>query len=349
MMPFDDQTDAGQELAADYRILNVQGKHYHIGKYMGESTPLRALPRHGPGEPDLDYAWDCLQEIGVFHPGIESEYQGFAEAKNVPFDKILPHISINVTNGQVGQCSTIGYRTRAGEIIIGRNYDFRFRQQLRYLVHTNPPGYAAHIGTNSGLVGGRYDGVNEYGVFVSLHTVMADRPKSIKPGIPFHLVVRITLEICRSAKEAMNLIRRMPLFHSFNYFLADNDEMYVLETHPTQTQATGGRADILAVTNHYRHPALQALHGQRPLSYSRRRLAYLCQEASAWEKDVDSFQAIQKLMCDHSTPVCGHHDGSATLWSAVCHPAKRTVAYALGAPCRNPYQDIGWPGASWAR
>ena len=68
-MPFDDRTDAEQEQAADYRILNVQGKHYHIGKYMGETTPLRALPRRGPGEPDLDYAWDCLKEIRIFTSG----------------------------------------------------------------------------------------------------------------------------------------------------------------------------------------------------------------------------------------------------------------------------------------
>ena len=344
--PVYDEANLHQEKQADYRVLNIRGEHHTIGQYLGQHTPLRTLPRRSPKAPDLDYAWACLRAVSRFHAGIEAEYRGFAETKGLPLSDLLPHISLNVTNGQVGQCSTFGYRGKAGQIVIGRNYDFRYRQQLRYLIHTAPPGYAALVGTNSGLIGGRYDGVNEHGLFVSLHTVMADRPEIVGPGVPFHLVVRIALETCRTAREAMDAIRLMPHVHSFNYFMADQHEMYVVEAHPEQVQVMGGRADILAATNHYEHPALQRLHGRRSLVHSRARLAYLSHPPQGWADDT--YRTAQRLLSDHSVPVCGHQDGAATLWSAVCDPAERRVAYALGAPCRNPYQDMSWPGGNWA-
>ena len=339
-----DAVDLDQERTADYRILSVPGEHDAIGRYMGQHTPLRAIPHRGEAALDQDYAWACLKAISRIHPKIEAEYLGFAEAKGIGFEELLPHLSLYVTNGQVGQCSTLGYRDASGRIVVGRNYDFRYRQRLRYLVYTAPPGYAAHLGTNSGLVGGRYDGVNEYGLFVSLHTVMAERPESVRPGIPFHLVVRVALETCRTAREAMQAISHMPLFHSFNYFVADRSEMYVVEGHPEQVEVIGGRADRLAVTNHYQHPALQRLHGKRPFRHSRQRLAYLQREPLP--ADSDAFCAMQGLMSDHTASICGHQDGAATLWSVVCSPAERRVAYALGAPCRNPYQSVPWPSES---
>ena len=347
MVAFDGRIDIEQERQADYRTFNVAGAHRAIGLHLGAVTPLRVIPRHGPHEPDPDYAWACLKAIRHFHQGIEAEYSGFAEAQGVRFDALLPHISLNVTNGQVGQCSTLGYRTASGEIVVGRNYDFRYRQQLRYLIHTAPPGYAAHVGTNSGLVAGRYDGVNEYGVFASLHTVMADRPDSVQAGVPFHLVIRVVLETCSTAREAMHVIRHMPLFHSFNYFVADREEMYLLETYPMQVQVTGGRASTLAATNHYQHPDLQPLHGKRTLQHSRQRLVHLRQEAARCRDATDPFAAIQEVMRDHTASICGHQDGAATLWSVACVPAEQRLAYALGAPCRNPYQDVPWPGQGW--
>jgi hypothetical protein len=177
---------------------------------------------------------------------------------------------------------------------------------------------------------------------------MCDRLKELEPGVPFHLVVRIALETCGTAREAMQTIRSMPLFHSFSYFVADKDEMYLVESHPNLVQVTGGRADVLAVTNHYQHPGLQAFHGHRALAHSRARLSRLQRAPATWGTGADPLLSLQRLLSDHEAPICGHCDGAATLWSVVCDPAHRTVAYAQGAPCRNPYRQIPWPGEAWS-
>jgi hypothetical protein len=52
---------------------------------------------------------------------------------------------------------------------------------------------------------------------------------------------------------------------------------------------------------------------------------------------------IELLMADHSIPVCGHTGTMSTLWSAVAQPARKRIAYCLGAPCENPFSH----GASW--
>jgi hypothetical protein len=338
-----DGGDLIQELQADYRILDVPGAHEAIGHYLGGATPPRTIPRRTPDKPDPEFAWACLREVSRFHPGLEAEYRGFAAARQVPLEELLVHVSLNVTRGQIGQCSTVGYREPDGRLLIGRNYDFRYRQHQRYLIRTHPPGYAAHVGTNSGLIGGRYDGVNQHGVFASLHTVMSERLDRIRPGVPFHLVVRIVLETCRTAREAMHTIHLMPLFHSFNYFVADRDEAFVVECHAETVRVLGGRVDVLAVTNHFQHPALHAFHGRRALTHSRGRLARLQQMPAAWDA-ADPLRSIQAVMSDHGAHVCGHDDGAATLWSAVCDPGQCRVAYALGAPCRNEYREMPWPG-----
>jgi hypothetical protein len=343
--PFCDEDNLTQEQQADYRIFIVPGSHAAIGRYLGQATPLRIIPQRTPEKPDPEFGWACLGEVGRLHPGLEAEFRGFAEAKQIPFEELLSHVSLNVTRGQIGQCSTVGYRGPDGRVLIGRNYDFRYRQQHRYLICTDPPGYAAHVGTNSGLVGGRYDGVNEFGVFVSLHTVMSEHPEHVRPGVPFHLVVRIVLETCRTAREAMNTIRLMPLFHTFNYFMADRDEMYVVESHAETVRVSGGRTDVLAVTNHYQHPDLQPLHGRRTLTHSRGRLLRLRQGPATWDSS-DPLRSVQEVMSDHSAHVCGHDDGAATLWSVVCDPGSHRVAYALGAPCRNAYCTLPWPGGA---
>jgi hypothetical protein len=50
------------------------------------------------------------------------------------------------------------------------------------------------------------------------------------------------------------------------------------------------------------------------------------------------------MLLDHDAPMCGHTDGVATLWSMIADLANHRLAYSLGAPCRNEYQDMPWPG-----
>lgn len=339
--------DLQQELEADYRMFDLAGSHHAIGRALGSQTELRKLREWGHRRPSKTFAEGCAAAVSRFHPGIMEEYAGFAAAHRVDPADLLPHVSLNLPYGEAGACSALVCRTSGGNLIAGRNYDFFYRQRMRHIVRLAPPGYYASIGTNSGLVGGRYEGVNEHGLFVSMHSIMANRPPAVRPGIAFHLVVRIALETCSTAKEAVRFLRGAPHIDSFNYTVADPAAMYVVEAYPQLTRVFEG-AGYLAVTNHYRDPNLRALQGRRDLSNSLRRLERLEAQATARGPESYSLDWLAAVLCDHGPPLCGHRDGIATLWSSVLDLTDRRVYYSLGAPCRNRYQELLWPGATTA-
>lgn len=335
--------DLLQEMEADYRILDVAGSHRDIGVSLGRHIALRKIERWGHEEPSQAFAEGCARVMESFHPGLVAEYSGYAEAYGVSMADLLPHISLNMPNGEAGGCSAIVCRAADGRILVGRNYDFFYRQRMRYVIRSAPSGYYASIGSNSGLLGGRYEGVNENGLFVSMHSIMAKRAPSVQPGVAFQLMVRIALETCSSAREAVRLFSEMPHIDSFSYTIADGKEMYVVETYPEAVRVFEGTGHLV-VTNHYRDPELRLLQGRRDLSNSLSRYARLDSLALAAQAGSRSLDWLAGVLRDHQAPLCGHRDGIATLWSAVADLSERRVRYSFGSPCRNPYQELPWPG-----
>lgn len=110
----------------------------------------------------------------------------------------------------------------------------------------------------------------------------------------------------------------MPHISPFNYFLADRDDMLVVEAHPEMS-------DLL-----YAIPPNSAAR----LDFLVHGVTRLVETSGLTEAS----STIAALMADHSIPVCWHTETMATLWSAVASPASGHIRYALGAPCRTAFQ-----------
>ena len=205
--------------------------------------------------------------------------------------------------------------------------------RTRHLLITAPAQGYAHLGMNGGLVGGRYDGLNQHGLFVSLHKVMADRPLSHAPGVPYHLLPRLALQTCRTATEAADLMSHLPHLASFNYLLADaSGQMIALECYPGRKPERRESDEVLAVTNHYTSPMLAPLQGARPKHDSQRRMAALESIHDRWG---DGWYATFDALADHDSGVCSHREFGATLWAGVFDLGAKRAGYTFGAPCRN--------------
>jgi len=209
------------------------------------------------------------------------------------------------------------------------------------------PDCCAHatVGARGSVPAGRYDGLNQHGLFASLHVVMTDtlRESEINPGVPFHLVVRLALELCRTAREARDLLMRIPHLSALNYLAADPDEAFVIEADPRRVRAIAQEGDRLATTNHYRHPDMLRLQGGRASVNSTCRLTFLMR-SDDWTgagDDVDGLlDAAARVMADRSAPMCGVQGAMTTLWSCVAELTTRRVRYAAGPPCFTPYQEL---------
>lgn len=351
----DPQLDLEHELRADYRVYDVAGSHTHIGRQLGARHGI-----FGPSARDMHpdhvaFARASRAEMENAHAPLVEEITAYADGAGRNADDVLWHFSLDAGAPPgsgllpMNNCSTVGVLTSRGPII-ARNYDFFYFESLRHLVTVRAEGVHAHTGMWTGLVGGRHDGVNAAGVWISMHGGGGRQPDDLKPGIAFHHLCRIVLETCSSAREAVELLRDAPHIASNNYFVADRAEMFVVEAHPQRVRVRAPELFVLACTNHPLHPDMIELTDTPLVDNSRRRMQFLTDGASrivghdaAGVAELE--WALCALMRDHTVPVCGHTDGLATFWSAVCTPAEQRLAYSLGAPCRNDYGPVPWPGA----
>ncbi len=324
-----------------YRFLDLAGSPREVGELLGRLSPLFRRPPWWPPAPDLEFAEACRRLVGRWHPSLLEEYEGYAAAQGLDPAFLWQQVCRTSLRARSFACSAVAWRDREGRMWVGRNYDFMPIQRIRDLVRLHPPEGFASIGMMGSVPGGRYDGVNEAGLFVSLHAVMADEPPP-RPGIPFHLIPRILLECCRSAEEAVEMLLRMPHILPLNFLVADPRCGYAVEVHPTAVAVRELQGDVLAVTNHYEHHRMRPLQGRRDLRFSMRRKERLERWIEAGEGEPQ--ERLREALSDHEAPLCGHRPSFTTLWSAIAALHGRSIEYAFGPPCRTPFRSFPWPG-----
>jgi len=323
------------EQEADYRIVDLRGPSTAIGAQMAAFlTPVPSPFKKWPWQEDRRFLRACAGIIEAVAPWLWQELATFADQLNLP-----PEQGLFVRAGSLPHgCSAVAWCAHDGRVLAGRTYDFYTRMRTRHLLRTRPDDGYAHVGMNGGLAGGRYDGINEHGLFVALHKVMTQSPTTQAPGVPYHLLPRIALQSCRTAEQAATLIMALPQLASFNYTLADASGTFIaLECYPGVPVQRRDADEVLAVTNHYTSPALAPFQGKRPTTDSRRRMAALEAIGERWGA---GWNATVDAVSDHEGGVCCHREFGATLWAGVFDLGAKRAAYSFGAPCRNAMQEL---------
>jgi hypothetical protein len=344
----------------DTTTFDLAGSHYDIGVKIAQRSPAFVLPSWWPEPPSLDFAEACAREIAALHPMLLDEIHGHADGQTLSYNELLRIICRQRLGGrsvpalttrhsdppvapEAGGCTSAAWFSPEGHVIIGRNYDFHEVQRIRQRTRLKPDGSRPTVGMRGSVPAGRYDGVNDAGLFVCLHIVLSEQPKLIRPGVPFHLIPRLLLETCSTVREALDMITAIPHLHSFNYLVADTHTFAVVECHADRLRIRYPDGAVLACGNFYRHPDMLPLTGRRQQLVSRQRVTYL--ESNIWQQHEaeSSLDVMRRIMSDHEALVCGHSGGHTTLWSTVADLTDKRVMYTLGAPCSAPYVEIAWP------
>lgn len=319
-----------EEQKADYQWYEASGSHFDIGFTTARQAGNLAGYNKKLNPDQQRFAEKCRDVTQRLYPEIVEEFAGYAKALNLPEDDLLGHYSLALTGG----CSAIVVDTPEGRLV-GRNYDFFYFESRRHLIQTRPDKGYSHIGLHEGLVGGRFDGLNEKGLFVSFNGA-GPHPDPAQVGMSFHFIVRYLLEKCASAVEAREALLELPIKEPKSYLIADRHQAYVVEAHPERREAREMQDGRLFVTNHYLHPAMTGFMPAWPNSVDRYRQLEAkapglinCSEGAELQ--------LQTILADHEAPLCGHNDGLATFWSCTANLETAQLAYCLGAPCRNKY------------
>ncbi len=346
----------------DYRYFNfAPASHADVGYALGLADPPFKMQPWWARPALPPFAQACFDVVREIHPPLADEFLAYADAQRLDPKtlwqlccrvNLKARIKASELEEQGEGCSTFVLflpsplrRGAGGEVaIVGRNYDYWPMQARRQRIRFVPNAHAyASIGARGGVPGGRYDGINEHGLFASLHVVMTDNPSDdeVQPGVPFHLVARMALELCRTAREAADLLLHLPHLSSLNYLLADRHEAFVIEADPRRARLWPMEGNVLAATNHYRHPDMQPLQGRRAKTNSECRLNFLSQAALVEAKPVESLlDDAERIMADRTTPVCGLSGSLTTLWSCVAELGSGRIRYAPGAPGVVGFEEI---------
>ncbi len=345
--------------APDYRYFDLACSHHELGYELGAADPLFRPQSWWAPPSDADFANACARVVADLHPPLMEELRGYAEAQKedaravwrtccrVNLKARIRASSGAMVDGPGEGCSTLWWR---GDdyTLVGRNYDYSRGQARRQRIRFQPAeqdGFAS-IGARGSVPCGRYDGINARGLWVSLHVVMTDTPerKEIQPGVPFHLVGRLALELCASAREARDLLLRIPHLSSLCYLVADADEAFVIEADPRRARALdpalAGDVGSVSVANHFRHPEMRPLQSQRPVEHSQRRCAYLQRGPGPGATWGEAHAQALTSLADQSIPVCGRSGWMETLWSAVADLRAARIWYAAGRPDVTPFEAI---------
>ena len=334
----------------DYRYFNVSGSHAQLGSTLGRHDPPFAMQPWWAPPATLTFSSECAAVLRDIHAPLMEEFEAYAEAQQWESALLWQqscrvNLKARFRLGAEG-CSTMAWYVK-DKALIGRNYDYWPLQARRQRIRFRPTSHShATLGARGGVPCGRYDGLNQHGLFASLHVVMTDTPHEVKPGVPFHLVPRLALELCTSAHEAVELLTRMPHLSSLNYLLADPHEAFVVEADPRRVRTLPMLSQVTAATNHFRHPEMRALQGNRVLTNSSCRWRKLSEAGEMLDgsEGVDALLAhVKALMADRTAPVCGLGGSLTTLWSCVAELGSRRIQYAPGAPCDTPYEEMERP------
>ena len=350
----------------DYRTFDIRGSHAHIGYELGRADPPFSMQFWWAPPPPARFAAACRDVVHALHPHLIDEFDAYADAQRLPARELWPmscrvHLKARVRPEHLRAagagieiakgCSTFAWlgvqapssAATTTTCLIKRAAN---ASALRPIAAPTPASARAAARRR-----GRYDGMNEHGLFVSLHVVMTDTPgqDEVRPGVPFHLVARLALELCSTAREAADLLVRLPHLSSPNYLVADAHDAIVIEADPRRVRALPREGDLVAATNHYRHPDMRPLQGARAFTNSACRLAYMMRESN-WAGGGDkapspgsplgTLARAERIMADRSAPMCGLSGALTTLWSCVADLGARRIRYAPGPPSDTPYEEL---------
>lgn len=335
-----------------FSINHLDGSYYSIGYSEGQQVAReKRLLRHVLKLPIFTDATPerynrVTQMLSEFDPGLLDEMKGFSDATGISYPDVVVKMSTYgfkpVMPGACTQIALLPGKTTNHHMLVGRSYDFLDIRVLTdsRLVLLSPADSLASIGTSQYYFG-RYEGMNSAGLYVGMSAALGKGFQ--KEGFFFPIVVRILLDTCRSANEALQLIQKIPHSASYNYLIADAGSAYVVEVSPPKFAIRQATKGLLIATNHY---VSSSMKEEQKTVLPNSMFRYRTAEGLLGSSEKNDLTGLQKILSGHHNEgVCGHYYlyFLGTMWSAMYDLNTKEAHYSLGAPCLNSYRRFSFP------
>jgi isopenicillin-N N-acyltransferase-like protein len=250
-------------------VMFLQGTPEELGRQQAELVgatiaPMLGLTRDVVKHHGYERVWPLVTAMSRVlmrnaPPEYRQELETFIETGRLDWDGLLVGNSL-VELRRMGGCSSflvLPARSRTGELIFGRNFDFpSFNVLDKYgcISVVRPQGKRAFVSIGYPGMIGVLSGMNDAGLAVATMDVneSADGAPIFDPtGVPLALTYRRILEECATVEEAERLLKATKITTYMNLAVADVDEAVVFELTPQTVGVRRAPRDVLCCTNHF--------------------------------------------------------------------------------------------------
>ncbi|MCK4272520.1 hypothetical protein KAX22_07715 [bacterium] len=332
--------------------IKLSGSYEQMGCKQG-----RLLKRSGFTLPPSDkkmlrFAKQCEEIVGQYMPELLDEIRGVAEGAEIDYDTIMTlTMTAPFDPDEVPSCAVtavMSERTADGRMIVGRNFDMfeDVSKEGATTYRTYPEGHCASVG-NCDIWVGRWDGLNEAGLFTGTTALFLPEPKPALPGPVGWFIGRHILDHYATVNEAVEFIKSLPCTGSGGRLIADSSGKAVVMESSTEGKELRYPEDgLLVLTNHAVCPAFAGKDRDSECFADSQARYNRLRELLGVAKVID-VEMVKKAMSDHEGGVCSHKVDSSgrkdsTIWSVVARPGERQVDIAEGHPCRAQYRTVSF-------
>jgi len=238
-------------------------------------------------------------------------------------------------NAMPGKCSALalyGDKTRDGQVLYGRNYDWlpEFSELGLVLTHYHPTDSELSFAVLN-FPGCLYmtTGMNSTGLFIELNDASFASTEVDFSRIHNAWQLWEVLTQSRSAEEAIGMLQQRDAQYNYVIGVADATRCFSYEWSIRESAVVTGDGDALAMANHFVHPNWQ----NRPVASAGGAISSVCRRQAllnqaskvpAGTGDLETMKRIFELTVED-----GGARWIATLFQVLAEPAKRQMVIRL--------------------
>lgn len=332
-----------------YSHVSLKGTSYEIGKKEAE-----IMERYYPEELNFyfkgndiikpvskDRVKEIIEIFNKFSPNINEEINGFADYFGCSPEEIIYYSFSYMSKGNCGHFSVLPQKTADKHIYVGRSYEWNDEDDKKLLT-VKADGLYGHMGFSL-LLFGRYDGINEKGLCVTMSNGIPCM-MSEEEGLLFWMVVRILLDKCKNVDEAIELINTIPISSFCNLIITDkNGEAVLVEicnaVKSFKRISSTSTEGYICSTNHYTLPEMKHLVKNR-MRQSVDRYNSIVDNLNVEIVDKKAIKNILSQKMPDGLACHYYHDGLGTLWSILYDVTNIQADICFGSPLANTWHTF---------
>lgn len=332
-----------------FRHITLKGSYYEIGRKEAE-----LLQEYYPAEAGLFFKGNQfinpaskesikknINSFNQFCPNVVEEINGFADYFGCPAEEVIYYSFSCVSKGNCGQFVVLPQKTADKKIYVGRSYEWNENDDKRLLT-VKADGSYGHMGFSL-LLFGRYDGINEKGLCVTMANGIPG-VMSEEEGFRFWVVLRSLLDQCKDVDEAIELFKSIPISSYFIMLITDRKGQSVLAEICNDVRCykrinLTSEEGYLCSTNHYTLPEMQNLVKNR-MKQSVDRYNAVRDSLDAGIADKEAIRNILSQKIPNGLACHYYHDGLGTLWSILYDVSDIRADICFGSPVANAWHSF---------